>query len=149
MKEYDSFTKAKLPEKIPVWKNKDPRLRVGDSIYDFSSDSLRIRKGPHNKKHSKRDLSGKFALLSEHFYYFGDNPVDLPKHLEGIVCTTQGHQSQKNDKYIDPFQKWLDGLGLKLNKLYGKPSGELFQNVPIKDLKNECIQCCIKRIFAS
>jgi hypothetical protein len=38
MAQYDAFTLAELPKKIPASSSNDPRRLVGDSIYDFSAD---------------------------------------------------------------------------------------------------------------
>jgi hypothetical protein len=63
-----------LPNKIPKWFSGDPPRMVGDAIYDFSTDPSGVRKSVHNESHRDHDLGGQYALLSEHFYYFGDRP---------------------------------------------------------------------------
>lgn len=141
MREYDSYTKLKVPQKIPEWKNNDQRRRVGDSIYDYNYDPPNIRKSVHNETNRVRDLRGENALISDHFYYFGDNPIDLPKNLKGLVCKTHGQRSVSNNLYVEPFLKWLNGLNLILNKLYGKPSGRFFQNTLLKDLNDVSDKC--------
>ncbi len=35
----------------------------------------------HKKEHIDKDLSGIYALLSEHFYYFGEKAVKIPTGL--------------------------------------------------------------------
>ncbi len=37
LEEYDAYCKNKLPNKIPVYKTIDLRLKVGDCIYDYSN----------------------------------------------------------------------------------------------------------------
>jgi hypothetical protein len=79
LKEYDAFCKNNLTNKIPKWKTKDWRFRVGDCIYDYSIDNEPIiRKGVHNEGNRQRDLGGQNALLSDHFYYFGVEARPLP-----------------------------------------------------------------------
>src|SRR5207249_2272715 len=67
------------------------------------------------------DLGGRNALLSKHFYYFGDHPVPLPAHLRPIMHQAQGHKSRTNAEYAAEFVEWIEGLGLKPNGLYGEP----------------------------
>lgn len=46
LKEYDTFCKSVLPNKIPNWKNSDWKNKMGDCIYDYSNEEdLIIRKG--------------------------------------------------------------------------------------------------------
>jgi len=128
MREYDGFTRKELPDKIPDWKNKDHRRRLGDSIYDFSQDPPRQREGVHLHENMATDLSGSNALLSDHFYYFGDNPIDLPEALTHIVKHGQGHRSRLNDGYVGPFIEWIHNLGNKPSSLHGNPQLNLFIN---------------------
>lgn len=115
MKEYDTFCREKLPEKIPDPKNPDFRRRVGDCIYDFSNfeSSPKLRDSVHSEANRGTDLAGKNALLSEHFYYFGNKPVSLPAELHPIIHRTQGHKSRANSEYQDAFIKGLEGIGLR------------------------------------
>ncbi|HET6455801.1 MAG TPA: hypothetical protein VFI02_15465 [Armatimonadota bacterium] len=126
MAEYDSFTSASLPGKIPDWQHKDPRQRLGDSIYDFSSGKPIQRTGVHSVGNMARDLGGRYALLSEHFFYFGDRAVELPPDLQPIVKQGQGHRSAKNECYFDRFVEWIHSLGYAPNTLVGKPQIDLF-----------------------
>ena len=66
------------------------------------------RKGVHSKENEKRDLSGKYALISDHFYYFGDKPIDIPKELQPIVNQRQAHRSTSNQPYLEKFIDWID-----------------------------------------
>lgn len=36
-----------------------------------------------NNNHLKRDTGGKFVLISQHFYYFGDNAPEIPESSKG------------------------------------------------------------------
>ena len=127
MHQYDTYAEEYLPNKIPRWCGGDPRLMVGDSIYDFSYDPPRVRRSVHDENDRDHDLSRQYALLSEHFFYFGDQPREAPDHLRGLVKCGPGHRSRANDKYLEPFLEWLDGLGLAPNQLYGKPQGRIFR----------------------
>ena len=126
MQEYDAFTKRHLPAKIPSWYSHDVRLRLGDSVYDFSYDPPKIVRSVHNEKNRRKDLSGKYALLSKHFWYFGDKAPLLPDDLREIVKQGPGHRSRVNDPFIERFLEWLYGLKLEPNRLYGKPQEDIF-----------------------
>jgi hypothetical protein len=122
MAEYDDLCKGQFPGKIPNWRSKDFRRRVGDCIYDFSNHANpKIRRSVHDERNRKVDLGGKNALLSEHFYYFGDQPRPLPEYLLPIVHQTQGHKSRANMQYAAPFVAWVENAGLEVNRLYGEP----------------------------
>ena len=69
-------------------------------------------------------MSGINALLSDHFYYFGDKPINVPNHLAPIIHRTQGHKSQRNAPYEKAFASWIQALGIAANRLYGNPQGK-------------------------
>lgn len=126
--QYDGYAQTYLPDKLPAWRGGNPVRMVGDAQYDFSYDPPRLRRGVHVEKDRRRDLSGLNAVLSEHFYYFGDLPRALPEPLTPIVVAGQGHRSVSNAPYLEPFVEWIEGLGLEPNRLYGRPNGSLFSN---------------------
>jgi len=124
MAAYDALTRESLPEKIPDWHSADPRRKVGDSIYDFTSGSPVLRKGVRvhaTAKLRQRDLRGEYALLSEHFWYFGNRAVPLPPELMELVQQRQGFKRPSIQHLLAPFLEWVTGLGLAPNRLYGKP----------------------------
>ena len=124
MQEYDAYCKEHLPEKIPNWKTGHYRDKVGDCIYDFSNPDFPKLRSPsiHTKKSRELDLGGKNALLSDHFYYFGDRAEDfeLPEELWPIIKKKQGHKSNFNAPYFQEFVYWISQFDR--NRLYGKPA---------------------------
>lgn len=126
MAEYDALTRATLMRKIPAWTHRDWRRRLGDSIYDFEADPPIQRIGVHGEGNQATDTGGLYVLLSNHFYYFGDRPQPLPDDLLVIVQQGQGHRSVANAPYVDAFIAWIEGLGFRANKPYGKPQLDLF-----------------------
>lgn len=121
MREYDAFTTEELPGKVPVWMDPDRRRRVGDAIYHCFGRKIVQRSGVHNARERKRDLSGRFALLSTHFFYFGENAIELPAHLGPIADVQRGHRVRRNDPYLEPFVGWLQGLGHQPGSILGEP----------------------------
>lgn len=128
MEEYDSHARSQLPEKIPDWHHSDPRRRLGDAIYDFGTSPPRVRLSVHDERNRQRDLSGQYALLSDHFYYFGNRPRPLPRELRALAQQVRGHRSRANDALVLHFLSWLRSLRLKRNHLYGSPQLQLFDD---------------------
>jgi hypothetical protein len=138
MRAYDDFCLQYYPKKIPAWRSKDFRRRVGDCIYDYSSGAPpAVRWSVHDKRNRPRDLSGRYALLSSHFYYFGDQSIRLPEHLQPIMHTTQGHKSDANQPFVESFVAWIDGQGFKPNEMYGEPQLKLDFSIT-SDVRSKC-----------
>jgi hypothetical protein len=140
LKEYDAFCKNNLTNKIPKWKTKDWRFRVGDCIYDYSIDNEPIiRKGVHNEGNRQRDLGGQNALLSDHFYYFGVEARPLPTGLKELIKRNQGHKKIEVLRLIQEFEKWIEQF--EKNKLYADPQMSwLFD----RELSDEEVSVCAK-----
>lgn len=120
LKDYDTYCPKHLKNKIPNWKVKDWRFRVGDCVYDYSNgEEPGIRKSVHNETNRGRDLSGLFALLSDHFYYFGDAAFPLPVNLQRITTNTQGHRVIKEQNNVAEFENWIEQF--ERNKIFGNP----------------------------
>jgi len=137
MREYDEYCRTSFQSKIPQWRNRnDYRLRVGDCIYDYSEgEPPRIRWSVHDERNRKRDLGGEYAVLSNHFFYFGDQPVKLPGDLTPIIHSTQGHKSNANQTYLDEFIRWIESF--ESNKLYGEPQLKLELD-PEEEVRSKC-----------
>ena len=137
LQEYDAYAQESYPNKVPDYSSPDVRRYLGDAIYDFSEDPPGVRQSVHNVRDRQRDLSGQYVLLSDHFYYFGDNPIPLSEHLVPIVRQQQGHRSHLNADYVEPFLDWLSRLELTPNQLYGNPQIRLRSTpiISINDIK--------------
>lgn len=126
MKEYDSFTSIELPQKVPDWGHRDRRRRLGDSLYAFIGSKAKQRRGVHGSANVATDLSGKNALLSNHFFYFGESAIRLPAQLRPIAQNWQGHRVTLNKSYVAAFVGWIGGLGHQPGAVLGKPLLDLF-----------------------
>jgi hypothetical protein len=140
MQEYDTYVQKHYPDKVPKWFDRDVQQRLGDAIYDYSSNPPRLRPSVHTENNRKRDLSGEYALISDHFFYFGDKPLPLPEELCPIAPQQQGHRSRLNAPYIDIFLEWILSLEFIPNQLHGDPQYLLFKNVPINDRNAQVCQ---------
>ena len=137
MQEYDEYCKDELPGKIPNWNSEIFEEKVGDCIYDFSRTPPVLRRSVHNEGNRERDLGGECALLSDHFYYFGNKPLDLPVDLLGIVKQGQGHKSISNAPHFRPFIDWIIEKKWAKNNVHSEPqSKHLF--ITNDNYKSEC-----------
>jgi hypothetical protein len=114
MKAYDEYCQQHLIGKTPDVKSKDISRRLGDCIYQYQENAILMRKGVHDERNRTRDLKGENVLLSQHFYYFGSNPMPLPSDLLKIVRNGQGHRSVANKPFVQDFENWIRSL--KLNQ---------------------------------
>ena len=128
MQTYDTWVRSNAPGKTVDWENADIRRRLGDTIYEFKGPFVRQRPSVHGVGNRDVDLGGTFALISDHFYYFGDRPILLPEHLWPIVKQGQGHRSNSNAQHLTPFLSWISSLGLAPNTLHGEPQVRLFDD---------------------
>lgn len=100
-----------LKNKIPNWDSKLFAERMGDCIYyDISDDytEAKLIRGAHGEENKERDLKGKNALISNHFYYFGKNAKSIKESLLPVVMKGIGRQSKKNTKYVEEFIDWIE-----------------------------------------
>lgn len=142
MRDYYDYCQSNLPEKIPDWSNSDFRRKVGDCIYDFGlPGDLLVEPCVHKENNRATDLGGEYALLSDHFYYFGDNPVCLRSDLLPIIHPHPGHKSRANEQYVEEFVSWLE-TSYAPNILLGEP--QLKDDI-ISMNSNECRDLCSKR----
>lgn len=63
--------------------------------------------GIYNDEHIRKDTGGKNALISELFYYFGENAPQIPENLVDVCHTTQGVKFVKPDVLAISFLEWL------------------------------------------
>jgi hypothetical protein len=144
MEEYEKHCHKNLRSKIPVWKTDDWRLRMGDCIYFNFKDGHKpsIRQSVHNENNRDRDLSGEYALLSDHFYYFGLAAKELHGNLRQLIKRNQGHRIIEKIELIEEFEKWIEQF--KLNKLYADPQLRWKFD---KNFSYEIIAQCAKQDF--
>lgn len=133
LSEYDEFCKKKLKKKIPNWRTKDWRQKVGDCIYDYSKGiNPTIRLSVHNERNRKRDLGGQRSLISNEFYYFGEEARLIPKELKEIIKKSQGHLKIEKPELVEQFIRWIKTF--KKNKIYSGPQLKYkFERASIED----------------
>jgi hypothetical protein len=121
MKEYDLLAPTRWPHRIPNTNSLALQERLGDCIYDYSSNVPQQRRSVHDEGNIDTDIGGKNVLISKDFYYFGGKAISLPIHLLAICHQTQNHKSTANDVYIADFVSWLRSIKPNVGQLYGWP----------------------------
>lgn len=108
----------------------DPRCAVRqpgnalppDNIYkpDQAGGLQQVLNAVHSSASVQRDISGRYVLLSDQFWYLGANSVPLPNELLHLVHTTQGHALHVNRKK-DDVPKLMEWLSNWPTGLHGNP----------------------------
>lgn len=125
MKEYDRICTASttdLKNKIPT-QDSDWRRMVGDCIYKYplNGEIPMMRPGLHCSDDIERDLSGENVLMSDHFYYFGENAIQIDCRFKELLKHKQGHLKFENENLTNDFVVWLTGFGYERNSINGYP----------------------------
>lgn len=64
--------------------------------------------GKPNQKHLKRDIGGKYVLISKEFYYWGNHPQKIPDEFLDIYCNSRDMKyASIPQEIIIPFIEWL------------------------------------------
>ena len=71
----------------------------GDNVYSKNeagdwcqADCQHSHQDPQiREKHIEKDTKGRFVLLSDTFYYFGNNHIEIADKFRDLCCKTQGH----------------------------------------------------------
>lgn len=88
----------------------------GDNFYKKDIDdewtqidcAHRNRDGTINQKHFETDLSGKNALISDTFYYFGDNAKIIPSEFLGAIHKNRGEKIVRPSELGVAFINWIE-----------------------------------------
>ncbi len=122
----DYFQADRFECKKPDYRKRDTIKLRGDNIYMPSGKGeykhLRSRHslatGAGDVVKKRRDLSGRYVLISYQFYYWGRDAIALPAHLK-ILIASRGHKSRFDSTIMRKFLSLLDGFD---TGLLGTPS---------------------------
>jgi len=120
MKDYDVYCAANLPNKIPDRSSTDKQLWMGDSIYDFSKQKPKVRSSVHTIQDREHDLGGINALLSNKYFYFGQNAIELPEYLQEIADVKRYHKCNFSKNVAVGFIDWISTFKVGV---HGNPQG--------------------------
>jgi hypothetical protein len=103
---FDEYWNAtEFQYKKPVL-NGSLKQMYGDNIYHFDkskeewcqADSHHsLENGEVNLDNLNRDTSGEFVLVSEEFYYFGSENIEIPSNLKARFSVGRGHKHVKEE----------------------------------------------------
>src|SRR6266567_355065 len=106
---------------------------IGDWIVGTGSVNSPIRdisgKVVYAMRVTQKKTMGEYVLLSDHFFYFGDQPVALPEELRAIAQQQQGHRSRLNVPYVHAFVRWIESLKYPCAVPIGNPQWWSLPNV--------------------
>ena len=98
--------------KKPVM-NSALKRSFGDNIYHYDTkwyqeDSRHSREnGETNNFHLSRDTSSDNVLISDYFFYFGDEAIEIPICLRNYFTTTQGQKYVIQPNEVAEVIEWL------------------------------------------
>lgn len=87
----------------------------GDNIYGRNEEGLWCQSDSHHSKlngevnyaNLKRDTSGKFILISNQFYYFGDKHFKVPNAFLNLCSTNRDFEKKTDIELSNQFIKWV------------------------------------------
>lgn len=104
--------------KKPVM-NGSKRQKYGDNIYHTDDKTkVFIQENSHhslvdgtvNKYNYDRDLSGKYVLISQNYWYFGKDAIQIPQQYFEFIKKGVGYKIIKDKHLISQVICWLDSL---------------------------------------
>ena len=110
----------------PRYKCKKPILNgsikqfYGDNIY-HKENGIFVQENSHhsnedgsiNFKNYDRDTKSECVLCSQHFWYWGKNPINPPKEFVDLLCKGRGYRrfiGEKNFDLLSNYLVWINSL---------------------------------------
>ena len=111
---------AKITKKISMETYALENNKRLDSIYEFDGFSLIHNGSPiHNDvKAQAVDKSGVYCLLSQKFWYFGQNAIEFPKDLHSLYHYGRGHGKVNDEETSNLLENYLSTISAGV---LGKP----------------------------
>lgn len=101
------FIDPRFAAKKPYPQDPDWKRQRGDNQYSFVNGAWLQLAGPHSPSNREKDLRGLNVLMSQKFYYFGCNAVEIPERFMGIAAGGRGHRNWFPEDMIELFTAWL------------------------------------------
>ena len=111
----DYWVDPRFKKKRPVM-NGSKRQMYGDNIYHRPSPNApyiqedshhSLPDGQRNESNYNRDIPGQYVLISNRFWYFGQNAILLPEELLFLADVARGYRVLENESQIASFVEWL------------------------------------------
>lgn len=103
------FRDLRFRKKRPNIKG-DWKERCGDNMYYKDPDGKwkQTKTIYHRKKEEvEKDLKHPMAYIAKHFYFFGENALNIPDILKDLVWKRQGVKCNHDTELINKFTTWL------------------------------------------
>ena len=98
----DYFSDARFQNKIPDMSARGPAIKAGDNIYrplrPGAVDPLDFEQLPnanHKDRNQQRDVSGRFVLIADEFYYCDRGALNVPPRLRPELPHGQSGQGKQ------------------------------------------------------
>ena len=126
--EYDEYWRdSRFEKKRPVM-NGSKKQMYGDNIYYRpSSDDPYVQIDSHhslpdgakNELNYNRDVPGKYVLISNRFWYYGEDAILLPEEFLVFANVKRNYRKFDDEVQIGKFVNWL--LSLPQSGYIGRP----------------------------
>ncbi len=107
------FNDKRFSAKIPDFSRKEVIFKCGDNIYKPLPDgnfqqlrSMHSKENEEDQEQKKKDLEGKYVLISKTFYYFGSKAIPLPKDFYELKVG-RGHKCNFSTDFIKSFLDFI------------------------------------------
>jgi hypothetical protein len=123
----DYWIDPRFKKKRPIM-NGSKRQMYGDNIYHRpSTDAPYVQEDSHhslpggqrNELNYNRDLPGKYVLISNKFWYYGQEAILLPENFLFLTDVARGYRVIKEKTQIESFIRWL--ASLSQSEYIGRP----------------------------
>jgi len=102
---HDSRFINKRPKINGNWKE-----RYGDNMYfkDDKGEWQQCETENHKlNEEFKKDIKNPNVFIAQHFYYFGNNSIQVPNNYQELVWQRQGVKCSHDPKLVERFINWL------------------------------------------
>ena len=108
------------------------REASGDNIYHRAEDGrwLQDPNRFHGPERLEKDTGGAGVYISEYFYYFGENAIEIPAAFSEMIRDRQGTRCGYTEELVAAFVAWLENSFAP--GVHGKPRDR------IKDSPTRC-----------
>ena len=101
---HDRRFAAKKPQAKVTWKEK-----CGDNIYHRLRDRwIQDQPAIHGPSDKKKDLEHPTVFVSDHFFYFGNETIEIPNKFTDLIWARQGCKKSHAPVTIRAFIEWLE-----------------------------------------
>jgi len=105
-----------FPEKQPNFGKGETIFKRGDNIYKPLGNGEYVQlKSRHTIPNQPKDLSGKYVILSNEFYYFGSNPIRIPDNMRVLICG-RGHKCHTDKALKGSFLDYISSNKLGISE---------------------------------